>query len=77
MSEEFKLRCQIIDQYGEDSEEYRAHMRRVDAESERIKRSGNVLAVAFFILIALVGMYLGGGGYGRYTADAYDWMETK
>jgi hypothetical protein len=77
--EEIKLRCEIIERYGEDSEEYRAHRRHAAAEDERTEFGGKALAVGFFIVLALLQFYffgsIGGNGYGRATADAYDWME--
>jgi hypothetical protein len=46
-------------------------------EAQRDKAQSNIIQVAFFVLLALLSLYVGGGGYGRYTADAYDWMESK
>jgi hypothetical protein len=46
-------------------------------EAQRDKAQSNIIQVAFFVLLALLSLYAGGGGYGRYTADAYDWMETR
>lgn len=44
-----------------------------EAKSYRYVR--NTMATVGFILLALFILYTGGGnGYGRYTADAYEWM---
>jgi hypothetical protein len=38
----------------------------------------NAMTTVACILLALFVLYTSGGnGYGRYTADAYDWMETQ
>jgi hypothetical protein len=79
--EEFELRCEIIERYGEESEEYHAHRRRANAAQERLDFGSKTLAVGFFVVLALLQYCftgsIGGNGYGRYTADAYDWMETR
>jgi len=69
--EEFELRCKILRDHDEDSEEYRAHMRRAAVEEKHIEFGGNALVVVFFILIAFTGLYFGTSGYGRYTADVH------
>jgi hypothetical protein len=53
--EEFKLRREIIDRYGEESEEYRAHMRRSRADDEWMESSGKVVMVILFVILALIG----------------------
>jgi hypothetical protein len=53
--EEFKLRCEIIERYGEDSEEHIAHRRRFAVEDERMEFGSKTLMVIFFIVLALIG----------------------
>lgn len=76
---EFKLRCEISNRYGEDSEEYSAHRAHAAQASERNEFSAKALAVAFFVFLALLQYCftgsIGGSGYGRYTADMYDIFE--
>jgi hypothetical protein len=60
------------------SEEDRTVHRHIAAEDRRIEFGAKVLSVVLFMLLALGQLYFGGGGgYGRYSADAYDWMETQ
>lgn len=70
--EEFKLRCELIERYGEDSEEVRVHRWRAAANQERIERGAKILAAIAFVLLILVQCSFGGGGsYGRYNADMH------
>lgn len=57
----YEERMRVEDQIFEEAKSYR-YMR-------------NIVATVGVILLALFMLYTGGGhGYGRYTADAYDWM---
>ena len=48
----------------------------IEARTSRYIRNG--MTTIACILLALFVLYTGGGhGYGRYSADAYDWMETQ
>jgi hypothetical protein len=72
--QEFKLRCEILDRYGEDSDEYRAHKYRANAANERIEFGGKVLMGVLLALIVLGNMYFGTGAGGRYIHDTYEFM---